>query len=224
MNKAGKIKVIKDGPYLVTGGIPLKEKIITPRGHGYVWQDGRELPQADTYTLCRCGKSGNHPFCDGAHTSAGFRGEETAGRQPYEQRAGVLRGPDLDLLDDDRCAFARFCHRERGDVWNLTKSSDDAELKAEAIEAAKDCPTGRLVAREKSGEIHEHSYEPCIEVIQDPQRKVSGGLFVKGYIPIEAADGEIYEPRNRITLCRCGYSRSKPFCDAMHVPAKFKDE
>lgn len=224
MDKARKIKVIKDGPYLVTGGIPLKEKIITPHGHGYVWQDGKDLPQADTYTLCRCGKSKNHPFCDNAHTAAGFRGQETVGRQPYEQRAGVLRGPDLDLLDDNRCAFARFCHREQGEVWTLTKNSHNPELKAEAIEAAKDCPTGRLVAREKSGEIHEHPFEPCIEVIQDPQKKCSGGLYVKGYIPIEAADGETYELRNRVTLCRCGYSRSKPFCDAMHIPAKFRDE
>ena len=62
------IKIIKDGPYLVTGKIALKEKIIVPNGEGYLYEDGRELPQSEQYALCRCGKSKNPPFCDGTHT------------------------------------------------------------------------------------------------------------------------------------------------------------
>ena len=31
-----KIRIVKNGPYIVTGGVPLSEKIITPQGSGYV--------------------------------------------------------------------------------------------------------------------------------------------------------------------------------------------
>ena len=40
--------------------------------------------------------------------------------------------------------------------------------------------------------------------------------------PIEGADGEAYEARNRVTLCRCGASNNKPFCDGKHVEINFK--
>lgn len=222
-SKGYKIKIMKDGPYLVTGGIPLSEKIITPVGKAYVYTEGRKLAQAETYLLCRCGKSSNHPFCDGAHIAAGFIGDETATNDDYDDRADLIEGPELGLLDDDRCAYARFCHTERGTTWRLTLKSDDPDAKAEAIKSASDCPNGRLVALDKNGSAFEHQYEPSIDVIQDPEYNVSGGLFVKGHIPIESSTGELYETRNRATLCRCGKSRNTPYCDASHVPYKFRD-
>ena len=222
-NKKGRIKILKDGPYMVTGGIRLTEKIIVPKGNGYVYQEGRKLPQSEKYFLCRCGYSKNAPFCDGIHAKIGFDGQETASRTSYAERASVLHGPNLDLMDDGRCAFARFCHREGGDVWELTRRSDDPHCREEAILAACDCPTGRLTAVTKEGEMIEPDLEPEIEILQDPERGVSGALFVKGGIIVEAADGYEYEVRNRMALCRCGKSREKPFCDASHVPAEFAD-
>jgi CDGSH-type Zn-finger protein len=212
-----KIKILKNGPYIVSGNIPLSEKIITPKGKGYEWKDGRPLPQAATYSLCRCGKTKNPPFCDGAHIESGFRGDETAGRSLFEERSEVICGPEIDLLDDHRCALARFCHREQGDAWELTVNSGDPHLRDEAIEAARECPAGRLVARYKTGELIEPEYEPAVEIIQDPEEEVSGGIFVKGGIPLESSDGEVYETQNRIVLCRCGHSEIKPFCDAAHI-------
>ncbi|UCF09264.1 MAG: CDGSH iron-sulfur domain-containing protein, partial [Thermoplasmata archaeon] len=44
-----------------------------------------------------------------------------------------------------------------------------------------------------------------------------GPIWVRGRIPIESADGHIYEIRNRVTLCRCGWSSNKPFCDSSHL-------
>jgi len=223
-NKNAKIKILKDGPYVVTGNVPLSMKIIVSKGKKYEFKDGRDLPQNEEYALCRCGKSKKPPFCDGTHEKTGFVGTETASKDKYEDRAELLEGPDIDLLDDDRCAFARFCHRDKGSVWELTENSDDEECKREAIKAASDCPAGRLVARDKTGKVIEPEYEPSIDIIQDPQKGVSGGIFVKGNIPIESADGHIYEVRNRVALCRCGKSMNKPFCDATHVSIKFSDE
>jgi CDGSH-type Zn-finger protein len=218
-----KIKITKDGPYIVSGNIPLSEQIIVPKGEGYEFKPGRELPQAETYALCRCGKTKTPPFCDGSHTKTAFQGKETASREAYRERAQLIKGPGIDLLDDDRCAFARFCHRKGGNVWELTRSSNKDVNREEAIKAANDCPSGRLTALDKDGTEHEPDYEPSIVIMQDQEKGVSGGIFVKGNIPIEAADGSMYETRNRVVLCRCGRSLDKPFCDAMHVSVNYCD-
>jgi CDGSH-type Zn-finger protein len=218
------IIIIKDGPYVVTGAVPLAEKIIKPEGKHYVYEDGRELPQLSTYTLCRCGKSNNPPFCDGMHVKAGFDGTETASKADYLDRIVYrVKGPALELLDDGRCAYARFCHRDAGDAWELAGTAKDEYTKKEAIIAACECPAGRLVIKDEDGEIIEPEYEPAIEVLQDPQMGVSGPLSVKGSIPIISSDGDTYEVRNRITLCRCGQSKIMPFCDAQHINKEFKD-
>ena len=219
-----KIKVTKNGPYIVTGNVKLSEKIITSKGKTYEYQKGRTFVQSEEYALCRCGKSKDTPFCDGSHTTFDFDGTETASRDSYIERAEVFEGPEeLNLLDDNRCAFARFCHREGGNAWELIENSDDPTVREEAIRAACECPSGRLVVRDTAGKEMELPYTPSIDIIQDPERKVSAGIFVKGKIPIESADGNIYEIRNRTMLCRCGRSRNKPFCDATHVQCGYLD-
>ena len=222
--KEPRIRIIKNGPYLVSGNIPLSEKIIVPRGAGYIYQEGRTLPQRATYSLCRCGKTKTPPFCDGAHVASGFDGEETACKRGYAERATKIVGDGIDLLDDGRCAFARFCHRDSGDAWELAEDSASEFHHAEAIIAANECPAGRLTAVEKDGEEHEPDYSPAIEILQDPEERVSAGIFVKGGIPIESADGTLYEIRNRVVLCRCGFSGNKPFCDSRHVSEEFDDQ
>lgn len=219
-----KIKIVKDGPYIVRGNIPLSEKIIAPKGKTYEYVDGCTFPEKEQYALCRCGKSKNSPFCDGAHTKEGFDGTETASKIKYEDRAKLIEGPDLDIMDDHRCALGRFCHLEDGSVWELVKKSDNPEYKRQAIKGATDCPAGRLVAVDKSGKVYENEYEPSIEFLQDPEKGSSCGIFVKGNIPIESSDGALYEIRNRVVLCRCGESKDKPFCDASHVKVKYLDK
>lgn len=222
--KIKKIKIANNGPYIVTGSVPLSEKLIISKGIVNEYRDGRELPQSEEYSLCRCGKSKNAPFCDGIHSAVSFDGAEIASREKYFDRAEKIEGPNLDLYDDNRCAFARFCHRDEGDAWELTENSDDPKLREEAIIAACECPTGRLVAVDKEGNAIEIEYEPSIEILQDYGEKASGPIFVKGGIPIESSDGFTYEERNRVALCRCGKSRDKPFCDATHISIRFKDK
>ncbi|MDR1702171.1 MAG: CDGSH iron-sulfur domain-containing protein [Sporomusaceae bacterium] len=219
-----RIKIVKNGPYLVSGGIPIREMFITPEGHHYTLQEGRILPQAEKYALCRCGASKNAPFCDGAHAKIGFDGTETASREPYRKRvADVTSGSTMDLLDDNRCAFARFCHTDRGDIWNLTVRDSDSQNREAAIKSAQECPAGRLVMVDKDGKELEEAFTPEIIIMQDPQKRVSAGIYVKGPVTIEAVDGTTYEVRNRVMLCRCGKSKNKPFCDAHHVPEAFND-
>jgi CDGSH-type Zn-finger protein len=220
-----KITILKHGPYLVEGAVPLDEKIMVTNGHHREYQQGREFKTEESYALCRCGHSENPPFCDGSHASVGFDGAEVASAAPFDKRVELFPGPTLDLFDDNRCAFARFCHREDGEVWTLTEESGDPRLREEAIQASTDCPAGRLVHHDKLDDYREiePELEPAISILQDPDREVSAPLYVKGGIPLVSAEGFTYERRNRYALCRCGESRNKPFCDASHVNVGYVD-
>lgn len=225
-----KIRILKDGPYLVSGDVELSEKIIVPerdkaKDAKYVWEDAGSLGHNETYSLCRCGSSKNHPFCDGSHRNIGFDGTETASRDLYRDRAELIKGNNADLLDDGRCAGARFCYRKTGDAWYLAACEENSEKNAcEAVISASECPSGRLTAIARDGSCIEPELDQAIEIIQDPENDVSGGIYVKGGIPLVSADGSEYETRNRIVLCRCGKSKHKPFCDGVHVETNFKDK
>lgn len=217
------ITIALNGPYLVRGGVPLLQHDIVLAGGHREYRTVREFPRQRTYALCRCGRTKTPPFCDGSHLE-GFNGAETASRAPYQERADIYPGPGVTLLDDNRCAFARFCHREDGDVWTLTELSGDARLKREAVKASSDCPAGRLVHVDvQEGTAYEPRLGPSITLLEDLEEGVSGPLFVRGGVPLVGADGTEYEPRNRYALCRCGASRNKPFCDARHVNVGFDD-
>jgi CDGSH-type Zn-finger protein len=222
-----RIKVTKDGPYIVSGSIPLGKVIIgaDDRGDSVEWLAGENFPVKECYQLCRCGGSCNKPFCDGSHLETGFVGDESASHMPYSKQAEVIVGPTLSLSDAEvLCSVARFCHNREGRVWELTENSGDPDARKEAIKQSCSCPSGRLVARDrKSKKEFEPEHKPSIDVIEDPPRKVSGPLWVKGEVEIESADGFVYESRNRVTLCRCGKSRNKPFCDGAHIEANFSD-
>lgn len=63
------IKVRPNGPFLVTGSV----KIVDHNGKAFPTN-----PDKPNIALCRCGQSGNRPFCDGAHNQCDFSAEETA--------------------------------------------------------------------------------------------------------------------------------------------------
>lgn len=221
---AMRIKITSDGPYIVTGGIPIREQVIKSKAGCTVFEDGRALPQAQTYALCRCGLSKNAPFCDGNHLKNNFCGTELANQEPYKSRLkDVVFGTTINLYDDGRCALARFCHTDRGDTWTVAAKDAIPENRQAAIKSAHQCPAGRLVAVDKDGNTLEEELTPEIIVMQDPETGVSSAIFVKGPIVVESADGTEYEVRNRVALCRCGNSQNKPFCDARHIPNKFDD-
>ncbi|MBM4240654.1 MAG: iron-binding protein [Euryarchaeota archaeon] len=213
------IKILKDGPYLVTGAIPLYEQIIITDDAGHTREliDNEKYPVQETYTLCRCGESENKPFCDGTHSKTGFDGSETASREPYIEKAETFEGPELKLTDaHEFCDHSRFCLRAGG-IRNLIKKSDDSEARQTAIEEAMICPSGRLVLWDKkTGRPFEKEFGKSIVLIIDPQKDCEGPILVRGGISIESADGSAYETRNRVTLCRCGKSENKPYCDGSH--------
>jgi CDGSH-type Zn-finger protein len=214
-----RIKIIKNGPYMVTGRVPLYEqKLITDEaGHTKELLDVKQHPLQDQYILCRCGESKNKPFCDGSHTKTGFDGTETTSRKPYMEKADIFEGPELKLTDAyEFCDHSRFCLRSGGIRENI-KKSDDPDARKTAIDEAMICPSGRLVLWDKkTGKPFEKEFEPSLVLIHDPQKNCQGPIWVRGGISIESVDGFEYETRNRVTLCSCGKSENKPYCDGSH--------
>jgi CDGSH-type Zn-finger protein len=74
----------RDGPLIVRGDFRLID------------QDGAEIdPGRDTIALCRCGKSGIKPFCDGAHKRSGFSAPSAPSRpRPAAQILRAARRPE----------------------------------------------------------------------------------------------------------------------------------
>ncbi|MFY9580626.1 MAG: (4Fe-4S)-binding protein [Gaiellaceae bacterium] len=58
---ATEIRATPNGPLLVRGNLRI------------VGADGTELARLERAALCRCGQSGNKPFCDGTHEHVGFQ-------------------------------------------------------------------------------------------------------------------------------------------------------
>jgi len=220
-NNNPQINVTKNGPYVVNGKIPITDQIIVVNEDGIPvkWQKGKEYSSQEKCLLCRCGHSKTKPFCDGTHTKISFDGTETANGEPYLKQAKNIDGPELRLTDiQDLCASARFCHRA-GEIWNLIPKSDNKTTKQTAIEEACDCPSGRLAVWDKKTRKQiEPNFKHAIGLIEDPQLKCSGPIWVQGGIQVTSAEGQPYEVRNRVTLCRCGKSTIKPFCDSSHFP------
>jgi CDGSH-type Zn-finger protein len=217
--------VTRNGPYLVSGAVPLARQTIVAdtEGGSEQWKQGEAVPAAESYALCRCGHSHTKPFCDGTHKKIAFDGTETASRAPYTEQAELTQGPVLALSDAQAlCAFARFCD-PNGQVWSQVERTDDPKVREQFVRQVNNCPAGRLVAWDRqSGKPIEHPLPISIGLVEDPVEDVGGPLWLRGGIPVTAADGFTYEVRNRVTLCRCGASKNKPFCDGSHAAIKFK--
>jgi CDGSH-type Zn-finger protein len=224
MGKEIYVKVTEDGPYLVYGIPKIEQKIILTDEDNVAikYGDGKTFEvKSEPAALCRCGKSKTAPFCDFTHKSINFCGRETAGFDPVLDGAQWLEGPNLTLADNEKfCAYARFCDA-KGQIWNLIQEGTE-EADAYAISEANLCPAGRLLVFDSEGRPIEWELPKSIAALEDGGIGISGPLWVQGGIRVESACGQSYEIRNRQTLCRCGVSDRKPFCNGAHVSIKFK--
>jgi CDGSH-type Zn-finger protein len=214
------IVIRKNGPYRVSGGLPLSEQWIATnsQGESLDYREGEIYSTPPEYELCRCGQSSKQPFCNDNHKKIGFDGTETASRQPYSDQAEIFEGPTMLLADaTSLCAFARFCD-PKGRIWNLIYQTGDLEARRLVEYESGHCPGGRLVAWDReTGKSVEPTYEPSLGLIEDAVKRVSGPIWVRGGIPVVSADGYTYEVRNQVALCRCGRSDNMPFCNGSHA-------
>ena len=208
-----KIACSPNGPYRLVND-PTPQPVATLQsatGHGYKSVIG--------VSLCRCGGSKNKPFCDGTHATNGLRDVKLADPEKNKRKAYVGRG--ITIFDNRAiCAHAGACtdglkevFKEDGKPW----IDPDGAAVARVIETINKCPSGALSYAIDGNEVIDRDGPPCVTVTKDGPYAVTGGVELVNVAFGEGASKEHY------TLCRCGASKNKPFCDGTHWKVGFKD-
>jgi CDGSH-type Zn-finger protein len=200
------IEIRPDGPLAVSGAFEL------------TGSDGKPIVHAELVAkLCRCGGSQNKPFCDGTHRRNGFSGARES--DGTKDKVKDYAAPGITIHDNRSvCVHAAHCTAGLDTVFKYGERPwiDAAGAPAQAIqETVLRCPSGALSFTVDGHGPHSEEYPSSITVLKDGPYAVLG-IDLQG---VEFAKGV---PRNRYTLCRCGASKNKPFCDASHVEAGFK--
>jgi len=180
---------------------------------------GDRIETKPVMALCRCGGSANKPFCDGTHQKNGFSGTKRDDRVA-DKRESYQAGRIT--IHDNRsiCAHAGVCTDGLASVFNYKSEPwiDPAGDAVEAIiETIRKCPSGALRYTLDVVESRDPQQEPSITVTRDGPYAVAGGAQLLEQSWAQGASTEHY------TLCRCGASKNKPFCDGTHWSIEFKD-
>ncbi|MFC5263106.1 ferritin-like domain-containing protein [Kribbella qitaiheensis] len=222
-----RIAVLRDGPYVVYGRVPLrrKRKIVSENNDSLTWQTGDAIDTEDTYALCRCGRSGSKPICDGTHAVVGFDGHESADVRPYAELQHVHDGIGISAQRvGELCIHAAFCIGRTRPIAEMLADTGDSDVRSDVMGRIDHCPSGSYsYALSRGGESIEADLPEAISVLEEENGQASA-LWVTGRIPVLRADGRPLETRNRMTLCRCGHSANKPLCDGTHRTIGFRDE
>jgi CDGSH-type Zn-finger protein len=196
-----RITPIEDGPLLVSGLTDLRGP------------DG-PLDAPPEYALCRCGASGNKPFCDGSHKRIGFASVKLAERTA--DRRDDYAGAHITIHDNrGRCAHAGVCTDRLPSVWRMEQEpwiDPDGAPANEVAAVVRACPSGALAYSAYAQDEHEGAPPGAsIRVTPNGPYVVAGAFELAG------------EPAaTRRTLCRCGASRNKPLCDGSHWTIEFQ--
>jgi CDGSH-type Zn-finger protein len=181
---------------------------------------GGELEVKPVMALCRCGGSANKPFCDGTHKGNGFASARLSDGSKDKRKSYVGRGI---TIHDNRsiCAHAGHCTEGLAAVFNSEAKpwiNSDGATVAEIMAVVRQCPSGALSYSVDGVEAVDPEGEPVVRISKDGPYKVSGGIELVGMAFASGA------ARDHYTLCRCGASKNKPFCDGSHWDIKFKDD
>jgi CDGSH-type Zn-finger protein len=197
-----------DGPYIVKALGNLKNST------------GAKLETKPQMALCRCGGSANKPYCDGTHAKQGFSSEKLS--DGSKDKRDTYTGAGITIHDNRGiCAHAGRCTDGLAAVFRLGEEpwvhpgAADAE---KIIETVRRCPSGALSYSVEGVEHRDQDREPAITVAENGPYVVTGGPDLVGESRGEGASTEHY------TLCRCGGSKNKPFCDGTHWHIKFSDD
>jgi len=201
------IKPAPDGPYVVKN-----LKTFNNRNGA--------IESKEAMGLCRCGASANKPFCDGSHKNIGFSSDNQL--DPEQDRLDTYHGKTITIHDNrSLCAHAGYCTDGLASVFRMHEDpfvDADGASAEEIIEVINQCPSGAL---SYSIENDSQSLEPGEAFIFIAP---NGPYVVKGGVDLQETPKGKGALEGTITLCRCGASKNKPYCDGSHWDIKFTDE
>jgi CDGSH-type Zn-finger protein/uncharacterized Fe-S cluster protein YjdI len=117
-------------------------------------------------------------------------------------------------FEASKCIHSRGCVLSRPDVFVPNVEGEwihpDAASAEAVAELAHNCPSGAITYVRHDGKEQEHP--PMVNLVRVRE---NGPLALHGKLEL---DGESIV---RATLCRCGASARKPFCDGSHAAASF---
>ncbi|OYY92062.1 MAG: hypothetical protein B7Y45_00815 [Sphingomonas sp. 28-66-16] len=131
--------------------------------------------------------------------------------------AEIVAGETIDLIfDGDRCIHARHCVLSQPAVFKANVEGPwidpDATSTEGLVTVAHMCPSGAIQYRRHDGGSEEQA--PPVNLVQ---LRENGPIGVRADMVL-AGERIGY----RATLCRCGASRNKPFCDGSHTGIGFE--
>jgi CDGSH-type Zn-finger protein len=182
---------------------------------------GEDIELGHMSTLCRCGESSRKPFCDGTHSKVGFAGTKDPDRR--EDRVVEFKGKEITIYDNRGvCSADGACVRMSPKVFQKDKKPDwifpDEGSVRLTVETIEKCPSGALSYSLGSQRIQDLDREPAIKIAKNVP------LEFVGYITLIDDQGSKPESKEHYTLCRCGASKNKPFCDNSHKKIDFVDD
>ncbi|MFA9418520.1 MAG: CDGSH iron-sulfur domain-containing protein [Gammaproteobacteria bacterium] len=206
-NKSVTIKAAQDGPYIVKDLQSLNNRNGT-------------LDCKEAMGLCRCGASANKPFCDGSHKNIGFSSENQL--DPEKDRLDTYVGKKITIHDNRSiCAHAGYCTDGLPAVFRLQEEpfvDADGASAEEIINVINQCPSGAL----------SYSVENVNESLEASEAFIfiapNGPYVVKGEVDLLETPRGKGASETSITLCRCGASKNKPYCDGSHWTIEFTDD
>jgi CDGSH-type Zn-finger protein len=221
-----KILPLPNGPYYLIND--MQPKVV------YNLQNFKGEPLSTTVgiALCRCGASKNKPFCDGTHNVIGFSSANRTLDENDDTKKTAIKdkrrdypGKEITVHDNRKiCSHAAECVKNLSSVFKLGSRpwiNPDASKMNDIIDVVRRCPSGALSYSIDGVEYRdpEEQRNPIVTVLKNGPYHITGGIELIGE-DIQFGEGASKE---HYTLCRCGASENKPFCDGTHKSSKFHD-
>jgi CDGSH-type Zn-finger protein len=208
MSEPPSIECKPNGPYLV-------RNLEDFRDHR-----GSSIATQPAMALCRCGGSANKPFCDGTHRRNGF---SSAGRADASADQRDSYAAKRITVHDNRsiCAHSGLCSDALASVFRYKREpwiDPDGDAVEAIVATVRRCPSGALSYTLDGIDGPDERRNPSITVTKNGPYAVVGG------VPLGEASWGQGASSERFTLCRCGGSKNKPFCDGTHWSIGFDDQ